>query len=75
PAAINPELVVRRCLSVTGVHNYAPPDLAAAVTFLAADHARFPFAELVPRSFPLSEVDAAFRFAATRRPVRVAVVC
>jgi alcohol dehydrogenase len=72
---VNPEAVVRRCLTVRGVHNYAPADLAAAVEFLAANHDRFPFAELVARSFPLTEVDAAFRFAEAQRPVRVAVTC
>ncbi|WP_171472976.1 zinc-binding dehydrogenase [Frigoriglobus tundricola] len=75
PVPINPETVVRRCLTVTGVHNYAPPDLAAAVAFLAANHARFPFAELVEKSFPLGDVAAAFRFAEAERPVRVAVEC
>lgn len=70
---VEPELVVRRCLTISGVHNYTPRDLAAAVDFLAANHARFPFAELVSELFPLDEVGAAFRFAEAGRPVRVAV--
>lgn len=75
PVPLFPEQVIRRCLTVTGVHNYAPHDLAAAVRFLAANHARFPFAELVSRSFPLGEVNDAFAFAEAERPVRVAVAC
>jgi alcohol dehydrogenase len=75
PVAVHPETVVRRCLTITGVHNYAPQDLAAAVQFLANNHTRYPFAELVARSFPLSEVNDAFRFAESERPVRVAVAC
>jgi alcohol dehydrogenase len=70
-----PEMVVRRCLTVTGVHNYAPADLMAAVTFLAENHTQFPFAELVSRTFPLESVPAAFQFAETERPVRVAIRC
>jgi alcohol dehydrogenase len=68
-----PEAVVRRCLTLTGVHNYAPHDLAEAVRFLAANHARYPFAELVTKSFPLADVNDAFAFAESERPVRVGV--
>jgi alcohol dehydrogenase len=75
PVSVYPEEVVRRCLTVTGVHNYAPHDLAAAVAFLAAHHDRYPFAELVAKSFPLAEVNAAFHFAEAERPVRVALAC
>ncbi|VTR91035.1 alcohol dehydrogenase : Phosphonate catabolism associated alcohol dehydrogenase OS=Planctomyces limnophilus (strain ATCC 43296 / DSM 3776 / IFAM 1008 / 290) GN=Plim_1903 PE=4 SV=1: ADH_N: ADH_zinc_N [Gemmata massiliana] len=75
PVSIEPETIVRRCLTVTGIHNYAPRDLASAVEFLAANHTRFPFAELVSKSFPLAEVNEAFRFAEAERPVRVAVAC
>lgn len=70
-----PEAVVRRCLTLTGVHNYAPGDLADAVRFLAANHTRYPFAELVPPPFALADVNAAFRFAERERPVRAAVEC
>ncbi len=72
---VNPEAIVRRCLTVTGVHNYAPQDLAAAVAFLAANHTRFPFANLVAQTFLLEEADTAFRIAEAERPVRVAVAC
>jgi alcohol dehydrogenase len=75
PVPVNPETVVRRCLTITGVHNYAPADLAAAVEFLAAHHERYPFAELVERVFPLVDVNDAFRFAEAEHPVRVAVEC
>jgi putative phosphonate catabolism associated alcohol dehydrogenase len=70
---IDPERVVRRCLRVVGVHNYAPPDLAAAVAFLSRAHARFPFAGLVERTFDLDDADAAVRYAGAVRPVRVGV--
>jgi alcohol dehydrogenase len=75
PIPVNPETVVRRCLTLSGVHNYRPTDLTAAVAFLAANHAHYPFAELVARRFPLAEVNEAFRFAEAERPVRVAVDC
>ncbi len=73
PVPVDPETVVRRCLTVVGVHNYAPPDLTAAVAFLARAHTRFPFAGLVERTFGLEEADAALRFADAGKPVRVGV--
>jgi alcohol dehydrogenase len=75
PVPVNPETIVRRCLTITGVHNYTPPDLAAAVEFLAAQHERYPFVELVSRTFPLADVNGAFQFAEAEHPVRVAVEC
>lgn len=74
PLALDPEGVVRRCLTVRGVHNYTPADLQHAVAWLAGHHARFPFAEQVGRTFPLADADAAFRFAERERPVRVGIV-
>ena len=46
PVAIHPEQVVRRCLTIRGVHNYAPRHLKAALDFLVT-HSAYPFAELV----------------------------
>lgn len=73
PIALHPEDVVRRCLTITGVHNYAPQDLRTAVAFLADHHTRFPFADLVARVFPLADAEQAFHFAEREKPIRVAV--
>ncbi|HUR55280.1 MAG TPA: zinc-binding dehydrogenase [Gemmataceae bacterium] len=75
PVPVDPEVVVRKCLSIRGFHNYRPRNLSRAVGFLAANHERFPFAELVAKSFPLDAADEAFRYAEAEKPVRVAVVC
>jgi len=65
-----PEQLVRRLLTVRGVHNYAPRHLEQAVRFLAEVGTTYPFAEQVDAVFPLAEVDAALT--ATGHP-RVAV--
>ncbi len=72
-ARLDAESVVRRCLRIAGVHNYAPDDLVTAVEFLERVGTERPFAELVASSFSLSEVDAAFRCAHDTRAVRIAV--
>ena len=71
--AVKPEMIVRRQLTLHGVHNYSPVDLATAVTFLAENHRRFPFAELVTARYPLTETDHAFQHARDGKTVRVAV--
>ncbi|MDP7399049.1 MAG: zinc-binding dehydrogenase [Lentisphaeria bacterium] len=70
---ISPETVIRRMLTIHGLHNYAPVDLADAMTFLTDCSDRFPFSELVARTFPLTAVNEAFEYAARERPFRVAV--
>lgn len=54
--ALDPEQVVRRQLSIFGVHNYEPRHLSAALSFLLATRNRFPWAELVARARPLGDI-------------------
>lgn len=70
---LNMEDVVRRMLTIRGVHNYIPADLVAAVEFLDQHHQRFPFAELVTDSFPLADAVNAFAAAADPRSLRIAI--
>ena len=71
---LDPERVVRGLLTVTGVHNYRPADLRAAVSFLAAHHRTYPFAGLVEGRHPLDRIDNAFRAARNGSAPRQAVV-
>jgi putative phosphonate catabolism associated alcohol dehydrogenase len=73
PVPIAPETIVRRHLSIHGVHNYHPRDLGDALAFLAGHHRAYPFADLVGESVKLAAADRAFRRAAESRAVRVAV--
>lgn len=71
---LDPEAVVRRMLTIRGVHNYAPDDLAAALDFLARPGRDYPFGELTGRHFALSEIEAAFAHAHANPGRRVAVI-
>ena len=73
PLSLDLENVVRRMLTIRGVHNYAPEDLVAAVEFLHQVHEVYPFAELVTDPYPLDEVAEAFRAAADPGSLRVAI--
>jgi alcohol dehydrogenase len=56
PVPIAPERIVRGCITVRGVHNYAPRHLHAALMFLAL-HPQYPFGTLVSSWRPLEELD------------------
>jgi alcohol dehydrogenase len=56
PVPIVPERIVRGCITVRGVHNYAPRHLHAALLFLA-QHPQYPFGRLVAAWRPLDELD------------------
>ena len=73
PIPLLAEDIVRRCLTIRGVHNYAPADLLTAIQFLGEHGHRFPFAAQVARTFPLAEVAAAFAFAEAETPIRVGI--
>ena len=73
PVPLEAEWIVRRNLTLRGVHNYAPVDLREAVSFLAAHHTKFPFAELVRDTFPLERAEEAFRYALDKNPPRVGI--
>ena len=67
------EMIVRRLLTIQGIHNYAPPDLADAVEFLAEHQHSFPFSELVSDTFALDDAEEAFQHAIRTGSLRVAV--
>jgi len=67
------EVVVRKCLTIQGLHNYVPRHLGAAVEFLQRQGARLPWERLISPALPLESLDAAMALARTGRWARVAV--
>lgn len=70
---INAEKVVRKILTIKGLHNYNTADFIAAVQFIQAFHAVYPFEQLVHGGFTLDQVDAAFQYALENNPFRVGI--
>lgn len=66
--------IVRKMLSIRGVHNYHPRHLIEALDFAVANRSRFPFSELVDARYPLEQATRAMRDAASRRVLRAAIV-
>ncbi|PAY15739.1 alcohol dehydrogenase [Rhodopirellula sp. SM50] len=73
PVQLDPTSIVRKWMSIVGVHNYAPVDLRSAIDFISRCHHKYPFAKLVARTFDLSETNAAIEYSIQHRPIRVAV--
>ncbi|CAH1233805.1 SORD [Branchiostoma lanceolatum] len=70
---IRGDQIIMKCLSVHGVHNYAPWHLTAAVQFLARTADKYPYEDLVGEDFPLSEFSAAAEMAEKQVYPRVAL--
>ncbi|MGL3150481.1 alcohol dehydrogenase catalytic domain-containing protein [Microbacterium sp. A82] len=74
PVPLDAESIVRRLVSVVGVHNYTADDLVGAVGFLAGRGRAYPFSEVIGAVHPLRDVDAALSAAsAPGAPLRVAI--
>jgi putative phosphonate catabolism associated alcohol dehydrogenase len=66
--------LVRGCLTLVGVHNYAARHLEEGINFLSRTKADFPWDQLVSPPVPLSKIDEAFVASQSREWPRVSVV-
>lgn len=71
--SIDPNDLVRRMLTIRGLHNYAPEDLVVAVEFLSRTADRFPFDSLAGGAFALEDIEHAFESATIRPGRRVSI--
>lgn len=67
------EAVLRKCITLRGVHNYAPAHLATGLDFLAQNHTRLPFEKLVSPPLPLGQLNEAIALTRRREWQRVAI--
>jgi putative phosphonate catabolism associated alcohol dehydrogenase len=67
------EAILRKCLTVRGVHNYAPQHLAAGLAFLAEAQSRLPLETLVSPPLPLDQLQEAIDLTRRREWQRVSI--
>jgi len=67
------DLLVRKCLTVLGNHNYHPRSLGQVIDFVQQTQDRYPDSSLVREIFPLLEIDQAFAQAKQQKAVRIAI--
>lgn len=73
PTHINAEMIVRNLLSIKGLHNYTPNDLGFAIDFIAQNHSKYPFEQLVGKEYILEDLAIAFETANLGRYYRVGI--
>ncbi|MDE0992707.1 MAG: zinc-binding dehydrogenase [Rhodospirillales bacterium] len=66
--------ILRKMITLKGVHNYHPRQLIQALDFVMANRERFPFREIVDSTFSLDQLDEAFSRATDRSVLRAAIV-
>ena len=70
---LNLHQLVTKCISLKAVHNYHPHVLKSALSFIEKNRTRYPFAELIGATYPLSKINTAFEAAFRQDTVRVAI--
>ncbi len=65
--------ITRNYLTIKGIHNYNPHHLGAALTFLKDNAHKYPYAEIVGQSYPLSEIEQAIQLAMSGKHIRVGI--
>jgi putative phosphonate catabolism associated alcohol dehydrogenase len=70
---ITAEQIIRKCIHIKGVHNYAPWHLDESIAFLARNQNNFPFDELISPPYKLREIQEAIVEAKTQKWMRVSV--
>lgn len=71
---VNAEKVIRRLLTIKGLHNYNFEDFVSAVDFISKHYQRFPFSTIVDGEFALEDAEAAFDYALKKKPLRVGIL-
>ncbi len=67
------EQIIRRLITIKGLHNYNYEDFVYAVDFMRRNAQRFPFDQIVGKEFSLNEAEQAFNYALKDKPLRVGI--
>jgi alcohol dehydrogenase len=70
---VDAERMIRRILSIKGLHNYNFEDFGNALSFMSAHWQDYPFASVVEKEFPLEQTQEAFEFALAHKPLRAGI--
>lgn len=68
---IDAEQIIRKLISIKGLHNYNYNDFSAAVDFMINNWKKYPFTEVIEKEFPVEAINDAFQYAIDEKPIRV----
>lgn len=70
---IDAEQIIRKLITIKGLHNYNYNDFSVAVDFIVENWKKYPFSEMIEKDFPLEEINDAFQYAISEKPIRAGV--
>ena len=71
--AVDAHHLVTKCVTLRGVHNYHYTALGTALDFVEKYRNRYPFAELIGNTYPLTDINTAFEHAMHQEAHRIAI--
>jgi len=71
---LDANLLVKKWITLRGIHNYHPRHLLQALDFVRSNRHRIPLHRIVDSKFSLQELDLAFKKASERSVLRAAIV-
>ena len=71
--SVDAHQLVTKCITLQGVHNYHHTALGNALGFVAEARTRYPFGELIGKTYPLSDINTAFVDAMNQEALRIAI--
>lgn len=66
--------ILKKMITLKGVHNYHPRQLIQALDFVMANRDRYPFADIIDSKFSLDQLNEAFACADDHSVIRAAIV-
>ena len=70
---VTAEQIIRKCLTIHGIHNYGPTHLDQAVKFLSDTIDKYPYDDLISPSYSLHEINEAVELAKSQQYFRVCI--
>ena len=70
---IDANTIIRKYLTIKGIHNYRPDHLKKALLFLEKNHAKYPFKDIVKIEYPLEKINEAVETAKSGKYIRVGI--
>ena len=71
--SVDAHQLVTKCITLRGIHNYNPMALGTALNFIETNRTRYPFGELIGKTYPLSDINTAFVDAMNQEALRTAI--
>ena len=71
--SVDAHQLVTKCITLRGVHNYQPTTLGTALNFIEASRTRYPYEELIGKTYPLADINTAFADAMGQEALRIAI--